>query len=144
MIKLKKGNFTRKILGIFLSVIIIALSVTPAGLAAVAYPQGVTPEQAQTAMKQTDNVLKALAEAAEGRPLSNVVLSMLFSDATLSSLAKMMYSLGEENSETIQEDYETIMKIMNRARKMVLLEEDSQQATKFKMDRNGNLEKVAE
>ena len=50
----------------------------------------------------------------------------------------------EENSETIQEDYETIMKIMNRARKMVLLEEDSQQATKFKMDRNGNLEKVAE
>lgn len=101
MIKLKKGNFTRKILGIFLSVIIIALSVTPAGLAAVAYPQGVTPEQAQTAMKQTDNVLKALAEAAEGRPLSDVVLSMLFSDATLSSLAKMMYSLGEENSETI-------------------------------------------
>ena len=50
----------------------------------------------------------------------------------------------EENSETIQEDYETIMKIMNRARKLVLLEEDIQQNTKFKMDRNGNLEKVAE
>ncbi|MGN1400922.1 MAG: RsfA family transcriptional regulator [Bacillus sp. (in: firmicutes)] len=50
----------------------------------------------------------------------------------------------EQNSETIQEDYETIMKIMNRARKMVLLEEESPQAPKFKMDRNGNLEKVAE
>lgn len=50
----------------------------------------------------------------------------------------------EENTETIQEDYETIMKIMNRARKLVLLEEDSPHATKFKMDRNGNLEKVAE
>ena len=50
----------------------------------------------------------------------------------------------EENTETIQEDYETIMKIMNRARKLVLLEEDAPLATKFKMDRNGNLEKVAE
>lgn len=50
----------------------------------------------------------------------------------------------EENNETIQEDYETIMKIMNRARKLVLLEEDIPHATKFKMDRNGNLEKVAE
>ncbi|WP_050613380.1 RsfA family transcriptional regulator [Bacillus testis] len=51
----------------------------------------------------------------------------------------------EESSETIQEDYETIMKIMNRARKLVLLEEEApQHNTKFKMDRNGNLEKVAE
>ncbi|WP_044749304.1 RsfA family transcriptional regulator [Bacillus alveayuensis] len=50
----------------------------------------------------------------------------------------------EENSSTIQEDYETLMKIMNRARKMVLLEEEERPATKFKMDRNGNLEKMAE
>ncbi len=50
----------------------------------------------------------------------------------------------EQNSETIQEDYETLMKIMNRARKLVLLEEDERPATKFKMDRNGNLEKLAE
>ncbi|WP_445488937.1 RsfA family transcriptional regulator [Niallia sp. 03133] len=50
----------------------------------------------------------------------------------------------ESNSETIQEDYETLMKIMNRARKLVLLDEDDRPATKFKMDRNGNLEKVAE
>ncbi|MFZ7946488.1 RsfA family transcriptional regulator [Neobacillus sp. 19] len=50
----------------------------------------------------------------------------------------------EENSETIQEDYETLMKIMNRARKLVLFEEEERPATKFKMDRNGNLEKVAE
>lgn len=100
MIKLKKGNFAKKILGVFLSVIIIAVSIAPAGFAAVVYPQGVTPEQAQTAMKQTDYVLKALAESAEGKPLSDVVLSMLFSDDTLSSLAKTMYSMGEENAET--------------------------------------------
>ncbi|MCM3567147.1 RsfA family transcriptional regulator [Neobacillus mesonae] len=50
----------------------------------------------------------------------------------------------EENSETMQEDYETLMKIMNRARKLVLFEEEERPATTFKMDRNGNLEKVAE
>lgn len=50
----------------------------------------------------------------------------------------------EDNRETMQEDYETLMKIMNRARKLVLFEEEERPTTKFKMDRNGNLEKVAE
>lgn len=51
----------------------------------------------------------------------------------------------EENSSTMQEDYETLVKIMNRARKLVLLEEDDDlQKQKFKMDKNGNLEKIAE
>lgn len=50
----------------------------------------------------------------------------------------------EQNSEIIQEDYETLINIMNRARKLVLFEEEERPATKFKMDRNGNLEKLAE
>ncbi|WP_318247490.1 RsfA family transcriptional regulator [Rossellomorea aquimaris] len=51
----------------------------------------------------------------------------------------------ESNSVTMQEDYETLMQIMNRARKLVLFDEESEaKAPRFKMDRNGNLEKVAE
>lgn len=50
----------------------------------------------------------------------------------------------EENSSTMQEDYETLMQIMNRARKLVLFEDEELPSTKFKMDRNGNLEKLAE
>ncbi len=50
----------------------------------------------------------------------------------------------QENTNTIQEDYETLMNIMNRARKLAILEEEDRQATTFKMDRNGNLEKIAE
>lgn len=50
----------------------------------------------------------------------------------------------EQSAISIQEDYETLMKIMNRARKLVLFDEEERPATKFKMDRNGNLEKVAE
>jgi prespore-specific regulator len=50
----------------------------------------------------------------------------------------------EKNSVTMQEDYETLMKIMNRARKLVLFDEDEPASSTFKMDRNGNLEKLAE
>ncbi|MGN7180593.1 RsfA family transcriptional regulator [Cytobacillus kochii] len=50
----------------------------------------------------------------------------------------------EQNSVTIQEDYETLMNIMNRARKLAILDDEERTATKFKMDRNGNLEKLAE
>ncbi len=50
----------------------------------------------------------------------------------------------EQNTGVIQEDYETLLKIMNKARKLVLFEEEERPATKFKMDRNGNLEMVAE
>ncbi|WP_453992899.1 RsfA family transcriptional regulator [Bacillus nitroreducens] len=50
----------------------------------------------------------------------------------------------EQSAANIQEDYETLMKIMNRARKLVLFEDEERPATTFKMDRNGNLEKLAE
>ncbi|MCP8968005.1 RsfA family transcriptional regulator [Ectobacillus ponti] len=50
----------------------------------------------------------------------------------------------EQNSNTIQEDYEMLMKIMNRARKLALLDDEEKTATAFRMDRNGNLEKIAE
>ncbi|KKB36477.1 RsfA family transcriptional regulator [Bacillus thermotolerans] len=50
----------------------------------------------------------------------------------------------EQNSVTMQEDYETLMKIMNRARKLVLFDEDDASSSTFKMDQNGNLEKMAE
>jgi prespore-specific regulator len=50
----------------------------------------------------------------------------------------------EQQSTTIQEDYETILKIMNRARQIALIEDEERSATSFRMDRNGNLEKIAE
>lgn len=59
------------------------------------------------------------------------------------SLAEAVREL-EQNSVTMQEDYETLIKIMNRARKLVLFDEEEPSPTAFKMDRNGNLEKLAE
>jgi prespore-specific regulator len=43
----------------------------------------------------------------------------------------------------IEEDYRALIEIMERARKMVVLqEEDRQQKVKFQMDKNGNLERI--
>ncbi|ENH97082.1 RsfA family transcription factor [Gracilibacillus halophilus YIM-C55.5] len=45
---------------------------------------------------------------------------------------------------TMKEDYQAFMQIVERARKMVVFdEEDSRPIPKFRMDKNGNLEQVA-
>ncbi len=52
----------------------------------------------------------------------------------------------ENDYKVVEEDYQSLIQIMNRARRMALLqdeEEEIQSAPKFKMDKNGNLEKIA-
>ncbi|QKY69549.1 RsfA family transcriptional regulator [Lentibacillus sp. CBA3610] len=47
--------------------------------------------------------------------------------------------------ETVQEDYQVFMQIMDRARKMTVFEDqDSLQAPSFRMDKNGNLQQVVD
>ncbi|RBW70437.1 RsfA family transcriptional regulator [Bacillus taeanensis] len=52
-------------------------------------------------------------------------------------------NLLEEKFAIMQEDYQSVIQIMERARKMILLQEDDKLAPSFKMDKNGNLEKIA-
>ncbi|WP_010531089.1 RsfA family transcriptional regulator [Lentibacillus jeotgali] len=47
--------------------------------------------------------------------------------------------------ETVQEDYQVFMQIMDRARKMTVFEDqDSLKSPSFRMDKNGNLQQVAD
>lgn len=49
----------------------------------------------------------------------------------------------KEKCQLIEEDYKALIEIMERARKMVVLNEgDDDQQMRFQMDRNGNLERV--
>lgn len=49
----------------------------------------------------------------------------------------------ENNIKLIEEDYKALIEIMERARKMVVLQEDERsKKVKFQMDRNGNLERI--
>jgi len=67
----------------------------------------------------------------------------------IKELERKTYSLAAENErlsknlKAIEEDYRSLIEIMERARKMVVLQdEDRQQKVKFQMDKNGNLERV--
>jgi prespore-specific regulator len=67
----------------------------------------------------------------------------------IQELEKKVYELSSENEkllkelQTIEQDYKALIEIMERARKMVVLqEEDRQQKVKFQMDKNGNLERI--
>jgi prespore-specific regulator len=67
----------------------------------------------------------------------------------IQELEKKTFYLAAENEKlaknlkAIEEDYRSLIEIMERARKMVILQdEDRQQKVKFQMDKNGNLEKV--
>jgi hypothetical protein len=67
----------------------------------------------------------------------------------IKELEKKTYYLAAENErlsknlKVIEEDYRSLIEIMERARKMVILQdEDKQQKVKFQMDKNGNLERV--
>jgi RsfA family transcription factor len=71
------------------------------------------------------------------------------SSEKIKELEKKTYYLAAENErlsknlKAIEEDYRSLIEIMERARKMVVLQdEDRQQKVKFQMDKNGNLERV--
>lgn len=57
---------------------------------------------------------------------------------------KMRVDHTQADYQTINEDYKTLIRIMDRARKMAFLEEgdESEEKPRFKMDINGNLERV--
>ncbi|HLR73454.1 MAG TPA: RsfA family transcriptional regulator [Pseudogracilibacillus sp.] len=52
-------------------------------------------------------------------------------------------TLTKKKLKTMEEDYQTFMQIMDRARKMSVLEEQPNHSPSFKMDKNGNLEQLA-
>jgi prespore-specific regulator len=59
------------------------------------------------------------------------------------AVLKKQLEQTEREFQTIQEDYQALVKIMDRARKMVLFEDEEKPANTFKMDKNGNLERIA-
>ncbi|SOC34678.1 RsfA family transcriptional regulator [Ureibacillus acetophenoni] len=72
-------------------------------------------------------------EATKWRQVANAATEKI------KELEKKISSLESENR-AIREDYEQFVQIMNRARRLVTLEEDEQRiAPVFKMEKNGNL-----
>lgn len=80
---------------------------------------------------------------------SSVQQDMEKSSGKIKDLEQQTYTLAAENErlaknlQAIEEDYRSLIEIMERARKMVVLqEEDHHPKAKYQMDKNGNLERV--
>jgi hypothetical protein len=91
--------------------------------------------------------LEALQQKAQAS--SSIEADRKRSQDKIKELEKKAYYLAAENErlsknlKAIEEDYRSLIEIMERARKMVVLQdEDRQQKVKFQMDKNGNLERV--
>lgn len=79
----------KKILSVLLALCMIFSLVVPAF--AVTYPEGVTEQNAAETAKGIDEMLESMLKS-ERKTLSSVVYSMLYSDETLNSILKSIYS----------------------------------------------------
>ncbi|MFC4320287.1 RsfA family transcriptional regulator [Litchfieldia salsa] len=90
-------------------------------------------EKYETSQRDLHNVMK------ENEQLKNQVLQMQVEVDTIKAEKVAL----ENNLQIIEEDYKALIEIMERARKMVVLQEDERsKKVKFQMDRNGNLERI--
>ncbi|WP_059172221.1 RsfA family transcriptional regulator [Bacillus sp. FJAT-27445] len=113
----------------------------PSGIGMQAAPQGLTMQAVISFLQNYDSSsIHAEALKSENERLKREVANLRKQNEEMEAKINDL----EENTGVIQEDYETLLKIMNKARNLVLFEEEERPATKFKMDRNGNLEKIAE
>lgn len=92
----------KKIISLILCVVVAFTCFSQVAAAAYTtdYPQGVTAEEALTAVKGTDKLLQNLLPALTGGTLEDMVKPMLFSDESLSSFVISLYlGLSENASE---------------------------------------------
>ncbi len=92
----------KKVISLILSVLVVFSSVCSVATATYTsdYPQGVTAEEALTAVKGTDKLLNNLLPSLMGGTLEDMVKPMLFSDETLSEFVVSLYTgLSETASE---------------------------------------------
>ncbi len=126
----------------------------PAYTAAVPVP-GIQPAQASYQTYQTENislndVIEYLSEInrnglANGRIEGENASLKRQNEDLFHQNQKLTEQLNkvEKDFAAMKEDYQALLQIMDRARRMVLLQDDAADNQSFRMDKNGNLEKLA-
>lgn len=101
------------------------------------------PKKEKTFSLSFDEVMKFLAElkssSEEGNRIKENYHKILDENETLRREMKKL----NEKLENTEKEYQSLLGVMERARKMVLFENEQSVSTSFKMDKNGNLERVA-
>lgn len=122
------------------------------------HPPAIPPVQQNHAydIKQNEMTLQDVIQFLQGLSSKGIEESLLIQENEALKLKNNELSLKvaeleqelnklKEEHKVIEEDYQSIIQIMNRARRMALLEEEEEerQSPKFRMDKDGNLEKIA-
>ncbi|MDQ0231284.1 RsfA family transcriptional regulator [Metabacillus malikii] len=92
-----------------------------------------------TFLQQYEDAPSLKEVEAENKRLKQIIVDL---ETKVKVLEQEKNSLMK-NLEIMEEDYHALIEIMDRARKMVILQEDERnRKVKFQMDKNGNLERV--
>ncbi len=91
----------KKLLSVFLVTLIVALTMAPASMAAVTYPEGVTAEQAENAISKTDLMISSLLKNSQNTTLRELLMPQICSSDTLSMLTIEVYKMLEQSAEDL-------------------------------------------
>ncbi|MGN7470053.1 RsfA family transcriptional regulator [Brevibacillus sp. SAFN-007a] len=112
---------------------------------ATAVPQTQGPKQETVAEEQIESVIRMLVNQKEmARRLRQLEQELEGKDLELKEL-KEAHERAKKELEQVQgvnDDYRALVQIMDRARKLAFLQEEESAKAIFKMDENGNLERV--
>lgn len=91
----------RSSVSLLLTVLVVLFSMAPSASAVQSYPESVTKVQLQEIIPKLDTAIGSLLESTENKSLGELVLSEIYSDKTLSALTVGLYSMIEENAESL-------------------------------------------
>lgn len=91
----------KKSLCVFAAILITVMSLTPAVFAAQTYPEGITKEQVSAVIPKFDTAISSLLKSTQNKTLKELILPEFYTDDVLSSLTTGIYTMIEENAESI-------------------------------------------
>ncbi len=94
-------KIAKKTLSAAVAFIIIIVSLMPCAMAAQTYPEGITKEQVSAAIPKLDTAISSLIKSTQNKSLKELIMPEICSDKTLSALTTGIYSMIEENAESI-------------------------------------------
>lgn len=94
-------NKFRSSISLVLTVLIVISCMSPAASAAQSYPEDVTKQQLQEIIPKADVAIDSFLQISEKKSLSELILPEIYSDKTLSALTSGLYSMIEENAESL-------------------------------------------
>ncbi len=94
-------KLSKKLLSLLMALTLIAACLAPMSVGAVTYPQGVTPQQAEDAIENTDKLISGFLREVSNTTLSEMLMPEICSDKFISFIVTEIYKALEENADTL-------------------------------------------